>query len=139
MTNYVVDSNAWIGYFEKKPGLRELIENGTLQTPAIVVAEVTRVFLDRGIGGKDLQTALDFIQNQSNILDLDFGHAVKAGKLVQGMGFHMADAIIYSYASRETPVLTGDRHFRDKPYVHFLERRNKSKSARTKPPKPARF
>lgn len=121
MTRYIVDANVWLAYFQQKKGVKDIIEESPLETPAVVVAEVTKALLGKGTGGALLAEILDYIREKSLIRELDFDHAVAAGKIAQGMGLHMADAIIYSYASRETPVLTSDTHFKAKPNVRLLE------------------
>ncbi|MEM2180081.1 MAG: PIN domain-containing protein [Nitrososphaeria archaeon] len=43
MKNYIVDTYAWISYFEGNEKFRTLIEESELQTPSIVIAEISRI------------------------------------------------------------------------------------------------
>jgi len=64
---------------------------------------------------------LSFIKKRSLILDLDETNAVEAGKIADKEGLYLIDGVIYSYVNENTRLLTGDKHFRNKPYVDFIE------------------
>ncbi|MBI5036145.1 PIN domain-containing protein [Candidatus Micrarchaeota archaeon] len=121
MRTYIADSYAWIDYFDNKLAFKQLIEENMLKTPSLAVAEISRILQKRKVSPDFREKALAFIFKHSVILDLDFGQAVKGGKLSEDEKLHLSDAIIYSYASEEEPVLTGDPHFKEKEFVEFVE------------------
>ena len=120
MQKFVVDSHAWLSYFQKKAGFKALIEENALKTPVIVVAELSCVLKRRSEAPEKIKEALEFIRGAGVVVELDFEHAVKAGALSAKEKMHLSDAIVYSYASAEEPVLTGDKDFAGKPFVKFI-------------------
>ncbi len=64
---------------------------------------------------------LEFIKERSLILSLDENNAVEAGETAEREGLHLIDGIIYSYVDKNTHLLTGDRHFRNKSFVNLIE------------------
>ncbi len=109
-----------MAYFQEDACVKDMIETGNLKTPALVVAEITRALVRDKIPEEKIGELVGFIRDRSLILDLDFEHAKKTGGLAQREKLHLADAVVYSYASEEEPVLTGDPHFREKKFVQFI-------------------
>ncbi|MFH1750246.1 MAG: PIN domain-containing protein [Candidatus Micrarchaeota archaeon] len=107
----VVDSFAWMEYFAGNGNYRRLIDEGSLLTPSVVVAEIARTLKRKGLNDPAIDRQLAIIKRRSAILDLDFEHARKAGIIAEEKGLHFADALIYSFASEKELLLTGDRHF----------------------------
>ena len=103
---YVIDSYAWIEYFNaSKYGevAKEYIESGNCVTPSIVVSEISRKLQkeiedgDETIEGR--LKCLEFISATSQVVDLDFELAVTAGKTDLAMkkkakGWGLADSIV---------------------------------------------
>ncbi|MFH0973924.1 MAG: PIN domain-containing protein [Candidatus Micrarchaeota archaeon] len=121
LKSFVVDSYAWMSYFHEKSGFKELIDENILKTPAIVVAEITRVLEKHKEPEEKIREALKIILEKSTILELDFKNAVKAGELAANEKMHLSDAIVYAYASNEEEVLTGDKDFAGKPFVKLVK------------------
>ncbi len=120
---YVIDAYAWIEYFRAtKAGaiVKKYVESEDSVTPTIVVAEISRKLQREIEAGNESEEGrlkrLEFIRAASQIIDLDFETAVKAGETdvdlkrkVKGWG--LADSII-SCTARKGKVITGDEHFR---------------------------
>ena len=123
MKTYIVDTYAWISYFEGKEAFKfkEEIEDNDLETPSIVLAEITRVFRRKGLPWDVYSKTLNYIKRHSLILPLDTDHAIKSGEIAEREGLYLIDAIIYSYVDEDKDLLTGDEHFRGKPNVKLLK------------------
>ncbi|MEM3030416.1 MAG: PIN domain-containing protein [Candidatus Micrarchaeia archaeon] len=111
MNAYIADTYAWFRYLEGGD-YKELLEDNEIETPSIVLAELTRVLLKKNVSPALVERIQQFIQKNSLVLQLDAKAAVKAGGKSVAEGLSLTDAIIYSYASEEKPLLTGDKHFR---------------------------
>jgi predicted nucleic acid-binding protein len=121
MRSYIVDTYAWVSYFEGKKEFRGAIEESELYTPSIVLAEFSRILARKDVPKSKRDRVLGFIIERSLILSLDENNAVKAGELAEKERLHLIDGIIYSYANEDMWVLTGDRHFKNRPFVNFIE------------------
>jgi len=124
MKTYIVDTYAWISYFEGKKEFKEVIEENEIYTPAIVLAEISRILKRKRIAKETSNKILEFIKERSIILSLDETNAVKAGDVAEKEGLYLIDGIIYSYVDQETHLLTGDKHFKNKPFVDLIETDN---------------
>ncbi len=118
---FVVDTSAWIAYFDKNAAFKQLIQENDLKTPALAIAEVSRVFERRRLREAEASRFLDYIARRSVILALDYEQAVKAGRVAEREGLAMADAVIYSYATSEEKLLTCDGHFKGKPNATLVK------------------
>jgi predicted nucleic acid-binding protein len=121
MKTYIVDTYAWISYFEGQEAFKEEIEDNELETPSIVLAEITRVFRRKRLPRDVYLKTLNYIKRRSLILPLDTNHAIKSGEIAEKEELYLIDAIIYSYVSEDKDLLTGDEHFRGKPSVKLLK------------------
>lgn len=91
-------------------------------TPSIVVAEVSRKLLREVEAGKESLDQrihhMEFIRASSQILNLTFDTAIKAGENAVEMkkkvtGWGLADSIVLIHARQaDARVVTGDEHFR---------------------------
>jgi predicted nucleic acid-binding protein len=117
----IVDTYAWIDYFEGNPSYKEIIEKNTLITPTLVVAEIVRTMLRKGYPSKLIEKQLEIVKGMSLLVDLDYEHAKRGGELAQTHNLHFSDALIYSFADKEHLLLTGDKHFEGKPNVKFVK------------------
>ncbi|MGQ9468567.1 MAG: PIN domain-containing protein [Nitrososphaerales archaeon] len=122
MRSYIVDTYAWISYFEGRKEFKEAIEENELYTPSIVLAEISRIL--KNIPKEKSTRILEFIKERSLILSLDETNAVKAGETAEREGLYLIDGIIYSYVDEHTHLLTGDKHFKNKPFVDLIETTN---------------
>ncbi len=121
MRSYVVDTYAWISYFEGNVKFREEVENNELSTPSIVLAEISRILERKRVPREKSTRILAFIKDNSLILSLDATNAAEAGKVAEKEGLYLIDGIIYSYVDEQTHLLTGDKHFKDKPLANLIE------------------
>ncbi len=87
----------------------------------MAVAELATVLRKRREPEQKIREILEFVFERSTILDLDYAHAVKAGEIVVKEKMHLSDAIIYSYASKDECVLTGDKDFAGKQFVKLVK------------------
>jgi len=131
---YVIDAYAWIEYFRaSKAGeiARQYIESEKSVTPTIVVSEISRkLMMEIELGNEtqeERQMQLDFIRTTTQIIDLYFEIAAKAGEIDLEMkkkvkGWGLADSIILCTAQAiKGKVVTGDEHFRGLEEVIFIE------------------
>lgn len=121
MKSYIVDTYAWLSYFEGREGSKDALEENELYTPSIVLAEISRMFARKKVPRDESHGALGFITERSLVLSLNETNAAEAGELAEREGLHLIDGIIYSYAKEGKRLLTGDRHFKGKPHVDLLE------------------
>ena len=56
---YIADTYAWIAYLNKKK-FRQIIENEIIETPSIVVAEITKSLKRKQIDDKTIERLLAF-------------------------------------------------------------------------------
>jgi len=125
MKNYIVDTYAWIAYFEGKEEFKELIDGNELYTPSIVLAEVSRILKRKKVPKEKATRILSFIRERSLILSLDETNAIEAGETAEKEGLYLIDGIIYSYVNEDTHLLTGDKHFKNKPFINLIDTTNK--------------
>ena len=121
MKSYIVDTYAWISYFEGRKEFKETIENNDLYTPSIVLAEVSRVIKRKKVPTGKSTKILEFIKESGLILSLDETNAVEAGETAEKERLYLIDGIVYSYVDEHTHLLTGDKHFKNKPFVDLIE------------------
>jgi len=125
MKSYIVDAYAWISYFEGKKEFKEEIEENELYTPSIVLAEVSRILKRKKVPKERSTKIIEFIKERSLILSLDETNAVEAGEIAEKEGLYLIDGIVYSYVDERTRLLTGDKHFKNKPLVNLIEATSK--------------
>ena len=70
MKTYIVDTYAWIAYFEGNKKFLSEIEQNILETPSIVLAELSKVLLVKKFDGKKMAEILDYVTESSIILEL---------------------------------------------------------------------
>ena len=121
MKTYIVDTYAWISYFEGKEEFKSVIEENELYTPSIVLAEISRILARKSVPKEKSTKILGFIKKRSLILSLDETNAIEAGKIAEKENFYLIDGIIYSYVNENMRLLTGDKHFKNKSFVDFIE------------------
>ncbi len=126
MKTYIVDTYAWISYFEGKEEFKSAVEENELYTPSVVVAEVSKVLARKKVPRDRGSSALRFITERSFVLSLDETNAAEAGEVAEREKLHLIDGIIYSYVKEDRRLLTGDRHFRGKPLVDLVETRRET-------------
>ncbi len=118
---FIVDTHAWMGYFDSEERFRKWIEENILETPASVLAEISMVLARRGHPETLRNQVLETISGKSLVLPLEATHAKAVGSIVIKEKLHYADALVYAYATQEKHVLTGDPHFKGKANVQFVE------------------
>lgn len=121
MKSYIVDTYAWISYFEGDERFRGEIEENELYTPSVVLAEISRITARKKVPEEKRLRVLGFIKTRSLILNLDEEQAIQAGETAEREGLYLIDGIIYSYVTEHAYLLTGDRHFKGKPFVKFVQ------------------
>lgn len=133
-SKFVIDAYAWIEYFRaSKYGevAKEYIENADSVTPSIIVAEVSRKLQKEIELGNETAEGrlkrLEFINANSQVVDLDFDLAVTAGETDLEMkkktkDWGLADSIVLCTARNlNGKVVTGDEHFRSLKEVIFIK------------------
>jgi len=121
----IVDTHAWVEYFRgtaKGKSIKDKIESGDNMTPTIVLAELKRKFTEWH--RRDFEDRLEFIRENSQIIDLDEQTAILAGELraqkpVPNMG--LVDCILLALSRiYSIKVLTGDEHFKTLSEAEFI-------------------
>lgn len=118
----VVDSSAWISYFnfEKNAELFDgvISEPELLLVPSICILEVFR-FLLRSRGEQNAYQAAGFM-SQGHIVNLDEALALEAARFGMRWKLSLADSIIYATAQLNDAILwTQDKHFAGLPGVEY--------------------
>lgn len=123
--SYIVDTYAWIEYFRgttKGRSIKDKIEAGNNITPTIVLAELKKKFTEWR--RPDFEERLQFIRENSQIIDLDAQTAILAGEIraqkpIPNMG--LVDCILLALSRiYSIKVLTGDEHFRTLSEAEFI-------------------
>jgi len=120
MTKYVIDSNAWIEYFDgtsKGEKVKEIVESkeNDVYTLVLSIAEIISVI---GRRGKEYQEALKTIFSISQMVDVNIEISLKAGLIHSQVrqkikDFGLTDAFVLALAREfKAKVLTGDPHFK---------------------------
>jgi predicted nucleic acid-binding protein len=122
---YIVDTYAWVEYFRgtsKGKSIKDKIESRDNMTPTVVLAELKRKFTEWQ--RQDFQDRLEFIRDNSQIIDLDERTAILAGEIraqkpVPNMG--LVDCVLLALSRiYSVKVLTGDEHFRKLSEAEFI-------------------
>ncbi len=115
--SYIIDSSAWIDYFEGVPNgqkLKKLIEQEEIATSVTAIAEIADKF-ERN--GRKFEIMLEFIRRRSAILPVSVEVALSAAKLKKDVRkkrakFGISDGIHLATALQEGAVLvTSDNDF----------------------------
>jgi len=120
MTNFVIDSYAWIEYLngsEKGKKVAEILEKeeDEFLTPSTAVAEIISKTLKEN---KDMNVALNHINNLSTVFQITSEIGVLAGQIhfenkKKNKEFGMLDAFVAATARKlGAKILTGDPDFK---------------------------
>lgn len=129
MTKYILDTFAWIEYFEgSKQGkkVEEFITDheNEIFTCAAMIAEIVSKAKRTG---KDATVACAAIETLSKVIEVDNELAKLAGILhaeqkIKMVDFGMMDAFLLAASKRMgATIVTGDPHFKKMENVEFLE------------------
>ena len=126
----VIDSCAWIELFKGSitgSKAKEILEDAdVLYTPDVVLAEIARKYIREGVPEKTVNTRLDQISANSNVVCLDSKLAYESAKCYLQLAENtrktklntpsLFDAIVLA-ATRtlNAKLLTGDQHFKSFP------------------------
>ncbi len=117
----VVDTSAWMAYFQGRGEVISVLEKELRLTPAIVLAELARALKNQGKSDETIQEVISLIKRQSTILALDENNAVLSGVLSVKNHFDFVDGVIYSYASNDHKVVSTDSDFKNKPFAVYVD------------------
>ncbi len=117
------DSSAWIEYFSGSDlglSVKEYIDNQEIiYTPSIALLEIKNKYKREN---KKWKSRIDFIYEQSSIIDLDSKIALLGADMKIEHGLYSIDAIIYATSrSIKSKLLTKDGHFKGLKNVIILE------------------
>lgn len=118
----VVDSSAWIEFFESGPNSAEfraaILDLNRLIVPSIVLLEVfKRVLRERG---EDFAQEAAAAIHQGRVVPLDEELALSAARLGVIHRLPLADSVVYATAQRyQATVWTQDADFKGLPSVEF--------------------
>lgn len=116
---YIVDTYAWIAYFNKKR-FKDIIEKEIVDTPTVVIAELMRTLVKKNVDKKIIEKIMAYVSGKGLILPLTIEEAKKSGVIAQKESLSLFDAIVYSYIIEEKDrLLTGDEHFKNKKQIIF--------------------
>jgi predicted nucleic acid-binding protein len=127
MTSYLLDSYAWLEYFDGSDAgkkVEKLLNSSECFTSSLSIAEVTIKLLKNN---RDAQAGLQIMKQSSKELLVDHDTAFEAANLyvekrktIKDIG--IVDVIIMTQARQNALiVITGDReHFKDEKYVVLL-------------------
>lgn len=128
MPKYVIDSWAWVEYFDATIyGLKakETIEKGDTFTSAITISELSSKFMKEG---RDPEEMVNAVASLSKIIDIDTNVAKGIGKTHYEVrrtnsNFSLGDAaVLYTAKSLNAKVLTGDPDFEGIKDVEMLKK-----------------
>ena len=121
MSNYLIDTWAWIEYLKGSPAgeiAAAIIqdENNDCYTSSVCIAEISSKYLRENL---DPLVAENAINNLTKVIDVDAAIAASAGKVhadlrkkISNLG--LTDAIIIATAKKfGLKIVTGDKHFKE--------------------------
>lgn len=119
MTNkYVIDTSAWIAYFdggEKAKALSHIIETETIVTSLLAITELADKFSREN---RSFTTHFNFVRSRSTLLSINIDICLNAAKLKQKiritrLKFGLVDALQLATAQDEqAQFVTADNDFR---------------------------
>ncbi len=120
-----LDSNIWLSYFLGSyiPEIRELLElpENSLYTSVISIHEVYKK-LGKVKSGKDPNQAVEFMENNSQIIGVNREIAMAAVQNCEKYKLHTVDSLIYTSAVEINIVfVTADSDFKNCPNTKILE------------------
>ena len=64
MTTYIVDTYAWMEYFGGNVRYKEYLSGPYLKTPILVLGELSRSFIRKGIAQEEQNEFLEFVKKR---------------------------------------------------------------------------
>lgn len=124
---FVMDTSGWIEFFRKSDAgesIRSLIVEGNIVTPAIVMGELRKKYIEEGYVREKFEEDYDEIQFLGAIEDLTPDIAIEAGEMratCGTRGISLVDCIVLTLAKRlEGKAISTDKHFREQEHaIHF--------------------
>jgi len=120
-----LDSSVWLGYFlGNLPETRLLIESeDTLLFSSIIsIYEVFKRLKSVGKSDEDARRALNFMEENSAIINLNKQIAINAVENSKKYRLHTIDSLIYSTATEtKATFITADKDFKETPKTRILE------------------
>ena len=117
---WLLDSYAWLEYFGGNEKYAKYVEDEVNFTASVSLTEVVRSLIRKKVPKGQIERCLKFITKKSTILPIGEQEAIRAGFVAEEQGLHFSDALIYSLATPERKVVTGDRHFKGKANAEFV-------------------
>jgi predicted nucleic acid-binding protein len=121
MMAYLLDSYAWLEYFGGNVRYSCFIEDGQSYTASVSLTEIVRALIRRRLSRSQIEKHLTFISKKSTVLSIGESEAIRAGFIAEEVGLHFSDALIYCLANKERLLVTGDKHFKGKDFVEFVQ------------------
>ncbi len=109
----MVDTSAWVEFFEGNKEFQSLMADVRLKTPLLVLGELIRVLSREGWFEADIAAAIEKVKVNSTIMHLDENQVINAGSLSLKKKFSFIDALHYAFASESELFLTTDSGFKD--------------------------
>ena len=119
----LLDSSAWLEYFEGNPILTKIVDGSTIiLASSISLLEVKRKLLKEKIAEEKIEKILVFMQSRAQIIEVTSAIAIEAAAFCHSNALHAIDAIIYASAQHHHVILlTGDNNFRKLQGVEFIK------------------
>jgi predicted nucleic acid-binding protein len=125
-TEFFIDSSAWLGYLlGNLPETKPIIESQetTLFTSIITIHEVYKKLK---IIGKNPKEGINFIEENSIIINLTKETAINAAENCEKYALHTIDGLIYTSAQETKAIfITADNDFANLPNTKILRERIK--------------
>ena len=119
----LLDSSAWIEYFEGNPILTKIVDGQTIiLVSSISLLEIKRKLLKEKIADEKIVRILEFMQRRAQVVEVSSEIAIQAAVFSHSNALHAIDAIIYASAQHHKAILlTGDNDFRNLQGVEFVK------------------
>src|SRR3989338_4535474 len=86
MKTYIVDTYAWVSYFgDAASPFKSMLEGNYLETPTLVLSELTRILVKRKFSDAERNQAIDYVMQNSLVLPLTAERAIEAGNLCEAV------------------------------------------------------
>ncbi len=117
----MVDTSAWVEFFEGNKEFQLLMTGVRLKTPLLVLGELIRVLSREGWFEAEIASAIEKVKVNSTLMHLDETKVINAGNLSLKKKFSFIDALHYAFASEDELFLTTDSGFKDEKNVKYVK------------------
>lgn len=119
----LLDSSIWIGYFlGNLPESKKIVDSEDILYVSIISLHEIYKRIEKLVNSTAGEKAIDYIENNCTILNLDKNIAIAAAKNCRKYGLHTLDSLIYTTAIKsKLEFITADYDFLKTPNTKVIK------------------